>query len=41
MNTENGKSSEPHALIRKLIDKLDPRGGQKNIVLSNLSIYYA
>ena len=41
MNTENGKSSEPHALIRKLTDKLDPRGGQKNIVLSNLSIYYA
>ena len=41
MNTENGKSSEPHALIRKLTDKLDSRGGEKNIALSNLSIYYA
>ena len=41
MNTENSKSSEPHALIRKLADKLDSRGGEKNIALSNLSIYYA
>ena len=41
MNIENSKSSEPHALIRKLADKLDSRGGEKNIALSNLSIYYA
>ena len=40
MNSENSKTSEPHVLILKLTDKLDLRRGEKNITLSNLSIYY-
>ena len=40
MNSENSKTSEPHALIVKLTDKLDLKRGQKSIVLLNLSIYY-
>ena len=40
MNSENSKTSEPYVLILKLSDKLDLRRGEKNIALSNLSIYY-
>ena len=40
MNSGNGKTSEPHALIVKLTDKLDLKRGEKSIVLLNLSIYY-
>ena len=40
MNSENSKTSEYHVLVLKLTDKLDLRRGQKNVVLSNLSIYY-
>ena len=40
MNTENSKTSKPHVLLLKLIDKLDLRRGEKIIALSNLSIYY-
>ena len=40
MNFENSKTSEPHVLILKLTDKLDLRRGEKNVALSNLSIYY-
>ena len=40
MNSENSKTSEPHVLILNLTDKLDLRGGEKYIALSNLSIYY-
>ena len=40
MNSENCKASEPHVLILTLTDKLDLRGGEKSIALSNLSIYY-
>ena len=29
INSENGKSSEPHILILKLTDKLDLRRGKK------------
>ena len=39
MNSENSKTSESHVLI-KLSNKLDLRRGEKNISLSNLSIYY-
>ena len=39
-NSENSKTSEPHVLIRKLTEKLDLRRGEKNVALSNLSIYY-
>ena len=40
MNSKNSKTSEPHVLILNLTDKLDLRGGEKYIALSNLSIYY-
>ena len=40
MNSENSKTSEPHVLILKLADKLDLMGGEKNVALPNLSIYY-
>ena len=40
MNSENSETSEPHVLILKLADKLDLTGGEKNVVLPNLSIYY-
>ena len=40
MNSENSKTSERHVLILRLINKLDLRGGEKIMGLSNLSIYY-
>ena len=40
MNSENSKTSEPHVSILNPTDKLDLRGGEKYIALSNLSIYY-
>ena len=40
MNSENRKTSEPHVLVLKLVDKLDLRRGKNSIALSNLSIYF-
>ena len=40
MNSENSKTSEQHVLVLKLTDKLYLTRGQKNVALSNLSIYY-
>ena len=40
LNSENRRTSEYHALVLKLADKLDLGRGQKRVVLSNLSIYY-
>ena len=40
MNSENSKTFKPHALILKVIDKIELRRGAKCIALSNLSIYY-
>ena len=40
MNSENSRTSECHALLLKLTDKLDLRRGQKTVALSNLSIHY-
>ena len=40
MNSDNSKTSEHNVLVLKLTDKLDLRGGQKTVALSNLSIYY-
>ena len=40
MNSENSRTSEHHALVLKLTDKLDLRRGRKTVALSNLSIYY-
>ena len=39
MKSENSETSKQHVLILKLTDKLDPRRGEANIALSNLSIY--
>ena len=41
MNWENSKTSKSDNLALKLSNKLDLRIGEKTIVLSNLSIYYA
>ena len=40
INIENSKTSKPHVLTLKLINKLDLRFGEKVIASSNLSIYY-
>ena len=40
INSENSKMSKLHVLILKLTNKFDLRIGEKNIALSNLSIYY-
>ena len=40
MNSENSKTLDPHRLLLNLTDKIDLRGKDKFIALSNLSIYY-
>ena len=40
MNSENSKTSKQNVLVLKLTDKIDLRTGNKNIALSNLSIYF-
>ena len=40
MHSKNSKTSKPHVLVLKLINKLDLRIGEKIIASSNLSIYY-
>ena len=40
MNSENSKTSKPHALIFRLTNKLDLRMSEKVFALSSLSIYY-
>ena len=40
MNSANSKTSEPHVLMLQLTDKLYLRRSEKNVALSNLSIYY-
>ena len=40
MNTKNSKTSKPHKFRYKLIDKLDLKNPNKNMVLANLGIYY-
>ena len=41
MNSKNSKTSKAHVLILRLTDKLHLKRGEKIIVLSYLSIYYA
>ena len=41
MNCENCKTSDPHRLLLILSDKVNLKRGDKFVVLSNLSIYYA
>ena len=40
LSSENSKTSEPHVLILTPTDKLESRRGERNVALSNLSIYY-
>ena len=40
MDSENSRTSEYHALVHKLTNKLDLKRDQKAVALSNLSIYY-
>ena len=40
MSSENSITCEYHVLVLKLTDKLDLRRSQKNVALSNVSIYY-
>ena len=40
MNSENSKTSDPHRLLLKLLDKINLKRSDKYIALSNLSIYY-
>ena len=40
MNTKNSKTSEPYRFKYDLIDKLDLRNPNKNMALTNLSIFY-
>ena len=39
-NSENSKTSDPHRLLLNLTDEINSKRGDKNLVLSNLSIYY-
>ena len=40
MSSKNIQTSKPYVLILKFTDKLDLRGGENRIALSNFSIYY-
>ena len=40
MNTKNSKTNEPNRFKYDLVDKLDLKNPNKNMVLGNLSIYY-
>ena len=40
MNFKNSKTSDPHRLLLNLTDKINLKGSDKYVVLSNLSIYY-
>ena len=40
MNSENSKISDPHRLLLNLTDKINLKGNDKYVALSNISIYY-
>ena len=40
MNTENSKTDEPHRFRLSLLEKINLKDPNKNMVLANLSIYY-
>ena len=40
MNFTNSKTSDPHTLLLILTEKIDLKGSDKYVALSNLSIYY-
>ena len=41
MNTENSKTNEYNKFLYEFTDKLNLKNPNKNMVLANLSIYYA
>ena len=41
MNSEKSKTSDTHRLLLNFSDKLNLKGKNDYVVLSNLSIYYA
>ena len=40
MNSENGKTSDPHRLLLNLSNKINLKRSDKYVPLPNLSIYY-
>ena len=40
MGSENSKTSDPHRLLLNLSDKINLKGSDKYVALSNFSIYY-
>ena len=40
MNSKNSKTSDPYSLLLNLTDKINLKGSDKYVALSNLSIYY-
>ena len=40
MNSENTKTSDPHRLLLKLLDKINLKRSDEYVALSNFSIYY-
>ena len=40
MNSKNSKTFDPHILLINLTDKIDLKGSDKYIALSNLSMHY-
>ena len=41
VNSENSKTSDPRRILLNVTDKIELRGKDKYVALSNLSIYYA
>ena len=41
MNSGNSKTSGPHRLLLHILDKINRKGSDKYVPLSNISIYYA
>ena len=40
MNSENSKTFDLHRLLLNLLDKINLKGSNKYVALSNLSVYY-
>ena len=40
MNSKNSKTSDPNRLLLNLADEINLKKSDKNVALSNLSIYY-
>ena len=41
VNSENSETSDPRRILLNVTDKIELRGKDKYVALSNLSIYYA